>query len=64
MKILPIYYCQCCKNCVHRDKYEMKSLFNVDYLVHCADINGLGMTKIIPNVFHVIDWCKISEYEK
>lgn len=55
---LPIYHCKCCKGCRRRDK-EMKSLFDAEYLVKCADINGIGMTTIIPNVFYVIDWCKL-----
>lgn len=58
MRKFPIYYCKCCKKCRFRDK-EMKSLFDDDYLANCADINGIGITTIIPNVFYIIDWCKI-----
>ena len=61
MKKFPIYYCKCCKKCKYRDKDKMKSLFDDEYLVNCADINGLGITRIIPNVFYVIDWCKICK---
>ena len=58
MRKFPIYYCKCCKGCKRRDK-EMKSLFNDDYLVNCTDINGIGITTIIPNVFYIINWCKL-----
>jgi hypothetical protein len=58
-KKLPIYYCKCCKKCKHRDRSKMKSLFDDSYVVYCADINGLGIKTIIPNVFYVIDWCKL-----
>lgn len=61
MKKLPIYYCKCCKKCKYRDKDKMKSLFDDKYLVNCADINGLSTVTIIPNVFYVIDWCKICK---
>ena len=37
----------------------MKSLFDDDYLTNCADINGIGITTIIPNVFYIINWCKL-----
>jgi len=39
----------------------MKSLFDDKYLVNCADINGLGITEIIPNILYVVDWCKICK---
>lgn len=39
---------------------EADELFDDDYLANCADINGIGITTIIPNVFYIIDWCKIS----
>lgn len=58
MKKLPIYYCACCKNCKYRDK--TKSLFDGGLVLSCADINGIGMSTIIPNVLYVINWCKIS----
>ena len=58
-KKLPIYYCKCCKKCKRRDISKMKSLFDASYVVHCADINGLGMTTIIPNIFYVVYWCKL-----
>ena len=63
-KRFPIYYCKCCKKCRYRDKNKMKSLFDDGYVVSCADINGLGITTIIPKVFYVIDWCKISKHIK
>lgn len=39
----------------------MKSLFDDSYVVYCADINGLGITTIIPKILYVVDWCKISK---
>ena len=64
MNKFPIYYCKCCKKCKYRDKDKMKSLFNDEYLVNCADINGIGITTIIPNILYIIDWCKISKNRK
>ena len=61
MKTFPIYYCKCCKKCRYRDKSKMKHLFNDKYLVDCADINGIAIITIIPNIFYIINWCKISK---
>ena len=60
-RYIPIYYCKCCKKCQYRDKDNMKSLFNEQYVINCADTNGLGVTTIIPNIFYIIDWCKIAK---
>lgn len=62
MKIFPIYYCRCCKKCRLRNRDKMKSLFFDKYLVNCADINGFGITTIIPKIFYVIDWCERARY--
>lgn len=61
MSKLPFYYCKCCKKCKYRNKDKMKSLFNDEYLVNCADINGIGITTIIPNILYIIYWCKVSK---
>ena len=54
----PIYYCRCCKKCRYRDK--TKSLFDDRGLVlSCADINGIWIRTLIPNVFYIIDGCKL-----
>ena len=57
----PIYYCSCCKKCKYRDRSKMKSLFDDSYVVYCADINGLNIVPIIPGIFYIINWCKISK---
>ena len=58
MKKFPIYYCKCCKKCRYKNKNKMKSHFDDDYLLYCADANGIGIVTIIPNILYVINWCK------
>lgn len=59
-KIFPLYYCRCCKNCKYRSE-NMKSLFQDQWLLVCADINGVGIITIIPKILYVIDWCKLRK---
>ena len=58
-KVLPLYYCRCCKNCKNRNN-NMKSLFNDNWLVNCADINGIDIITIIPRILYVVNWCKMK----
>ena len=55
--LFPIAYCSCCRNCKYRN--NLKSLFDVEGFATCADINGVELTAIVPNIFYIVDWCKL-----
>lgn len=57
MRVLPIYFCKCCIRCNNGGK--KKHIFTAKHIWDCADINGMAMSEIIPNVLYVLEWCKL-----